>query len=214
MRDIHCHILPGVDDGSRDLQESLDMLQAAKGVGITQIVATPHCREPHYDYDAMRAAYEALKPHAEAAGLELEFGFEVNYRMLEKLGMEWARKLTLAGGDDILYELSARSGAPEFAEHERTIQYLQSLGLKIVVAHPERYLAIQQDVDVAYRLAEAGCKLQLSATSFALRMWDPIRRTAAKLCKEGLYDCMASDAHCVDDYRWFQKAAEKLGFGE
>ena len=53
MRDMHCHILPGVDDGARDLDESLAMLEAAKTAGVTSIVCTPHCREPYFDYDAM-----------------------------------------------------------------------------------------------------------------------------------------------------------------
>ena len=46
MRDMHCHILPGVDDGSRSLEESLQMLEAAKAAGITSITCTPHCRDP------------------------------------------------------------------------------------------------------------------------------------------------------------------------
>ena len=53
MRDIHCHILPGVDDGAADLDESLAMLEAAKRAGVTRIVCTPHCRDPYFDYDKM-----------------------------------------------------------------------------------------------------------------------------------------------------------------
>ncbi len=51
MRDIHCHILPGVDDGSPDLEYSLAMLSAAREAGVTSIVCTPHCRDPYFDYD-------------------------------------------------------------------------------------------------------------------------------------------------------------------
>ena len=53
MRDLHCHILPGVDDGAPDLEASLAMLEAAKRVGITSIVCTPHVRDPYFDYEAM-----------------------------------------------------------------------------------------------------------------------------------------------------------------
>ena len=58
MRDVHCHILPNVDDGAKDLNESLSMLEAAKRAGITSIVCTPHCRDPYFDYDAMGDAFD------------------------------------------------------------------------------------------------------------------------------------------------------------
>jgi protein-tyrosine phosphatase len=64
MRDIHCHILPGVDDGARDLDESLAMLAAARAVGVTSIVCTPHVRDPYFDYERMWAAYDLLVAHA------------------------------------------------------------------------------------------------------------------------------------------------------
>ena len=60
MRDIHCHILPGVDDGAADLDESLAMLEAAKRAGVTRIVCTPHCRDPYFDYDKMWDAFEPV----------------------------------------------------------------------------------------------------------------------------------------------------------
>ena len=74
MRDIHCHILPGVDDGARDLAMSLSMLEAAKAAGVTSIVCTSHCRDPYFDYDAMWAAFRELQAHAD--GFPLQMGFE------------------------------------------------------------------------------------------------------------------------------------------
>ena len=65
MRDIHCHILPYVDDGARDLNESLAMLEAAKAAGVTSIVCTPHCRDPYFDFDSMWASFKLLKSHAQ-----------------------------------------------------------------------------------------------------------------------------------------------------
>ena len=53
MRDMHCHILPVVDDGSQSLEMSLQMLDAAKAAGVTSMVCTPHCRSPYFDFDAM-----------------------------------------------------------------------------------------------------------------------------------------------------------------
>ena len=64
MRDLHCHILPGVDDGAPDLEASLAMLEAAKRVGITSIVCTPHVRDPYFDYEAMLEAFECRRVSA------------------------------------------------------------------------------------------------------------------------------------------------------
>lgn len=97
MRDIHCHILPGVDDGSQDIETSINMLQAAQAAGITSIVCTPHCRDPWFDFDRMWDVYYELLPHA-AGKIDLHMGFEVNHRKLVSLGLDWASKLTFDNG--------------------------------------------------------------------------------------------------------------------
>ena len=119
MRDVHCHILPGVDDGARSLDESLAMLAAAREAGITSIVCTPHCRDPYFDYDAMWDAYDLLVEHA--GGFPLTMGFEVNHAKLMDLGMQWADRLHFDGTDEFLLELSTRARKPDFDVYERTI---------------------------------------------------------------------------------------------
>ena len=161
MRDMHCHILPGVDDGAHNLQESLEMLEAAKQVGITSIVCTPHCRDPYFDFDAMWEAFRLLEQHAN--GFPLTMGFEVNHAKLMDLGIEWAPKLTFQRSNEFLLELSTRATEYHFREYESTIYQLQSMGLDVIIAHPERYKAIQENVEIAYNLVEMGCKLQASA---------------------------------------------------
>ena len=61
MRDMHCHILPAVDDGSQSLEMSPQMLDAAKAAGATSMVCTPHCRSPYSDFDAMWEAFNRFK---------------------------------------------------------------------------------------------------------------------------------------------------------
>ena len=161
MRDIHCHILPGVDDGARDLQESLSMLETAKAAGVTQIVCTPHVRDPYFDYEAMWDAYDLLVAHA--GGFPLQMGFEVNHAKLMELGMQWVDYLHFDESDEFLLELSSRATEVEFAEYERTIFELQGMGYEVIVAHPERYRAVQKNPEVAERLVRMGCTLQASA---------------------------------------------------
>ena len=204
MRDLHCHILPGVDDGARDLQESLAMLQAAQNAGITSIVCTPHCRDPYFDYDAMWDAYDLLVEHA--SGFPLAMGFEVNHAKLMDLGMEWADRLHFDGSNEFLLELSTKACKPDFDVYERTIFELQAKGYQVIIAHPERYLAIQEDVEVARRLVKRGCQLQVSADFVAGGRMGSERKPARRLFEENLVSFIASDAHKVGHYQYFAEA--------
>ncbi len=204
MRDIHCHIVPGVDDGAPDLDASLAMLAAAQEVGITSIVCTPHVRDPYFDYDAMLRAHEVLCEHAQ--GFPLQMGWEVNHAKLMDLGMEWADRLHYDGSDEFLLELPTRCHAHDFVEYERTIFELQGKGYTVIIAHPERYHAIQQDVQLARDLVKMGCKLQASADFVAGGRLGKELKPAKRLFNENLYSYIASDAHNVYHYRYFEEA--------
>ena len=204
MRDIHSHILPGVDDGARDLDESLAMIEAAKAAGVTSIVCTPHCRDPYFDYDRMWDAYELLVSHA--GGFPLQMGFEVNHAKLMSLGEQWIDYLHFDGSNEFLLELSSRCIERDFREYERTIFELQGRGYEVIIAHPERYLAIQQDVSLAERLVRMGCKLQASADFVKGGRLGREKRPAKKLFAAGLYSYIASDAHMPRHYAYYAKA--------
>lgn len=207
MRDVHCHILPGVDDGARDLDESLAMLEAAKRAGITSIVCTPHCRSPYFDYEAMWDAFRLLQAHA--GGFPLQMGFEVNHRKLKELGMGWADYLHFDGSNEFLLELSTHAGALEFQEYERTIFELQGRGYQVIIAHPERYEAVQKDVEVARRLSRMGCKLQASADFVDGGRFGKEKKPARALFDAMLYDYIASDAHHAGHYDCLARARAK-----
>ena len=204
MRDIHCHILSGVDDGARDLQESLAMLQAARNAGVTSIVCTPHVRDPYFDYDAMWDAFELLRAHAQ--GFPLQMGWEVNHAKLMDLGTDWIDHLHFDGGKEFLLELSSRCHEHDFEQYERTIYEIQSRGYEVIIAHPERYRAIQENTDLALRLVKQGCKLQASADFVTGGRLGREKKPAKKLFEENLYTYIASDAHCVEHYRLLAEA--------
>lgn len=209
MRDLHCHILPGVDDGARDLDESLAMLRAAKAAGITSITCTPHCRSPYFDFEAMWQAFYALEDAAE--GFPLQMGFEVNHRKLMELGLEWAEVLHFDGSNEFLLELSVGARSSSYDDYERTIFALQGMGYEVIIAHPERYGAIQRDIGLADELVHMGCKLQLSTDFIAGGRFGAERRPAVKMLKQGLVSYFASDAHRAVHYDYFRKAHERYG---
>ena len=209
MRDIHCHILPGVDDGARDLDDSLAMLAAAKAVGVTSIVATPHVRDPYFDYDKMWDAYDLLVAHA--GGFPIQMGFEVNHDKLMNLGMQWVDYLHFDGSNEFLLELSSRATEVEFADYERTIFELQGMGYEVIIAHPERYRAVQKNPGVAEGLARMGCRLQASADYVDGGRLGREKRPARRLFEDGMYDYIASDAHDVWHYDCLRRAMEQNG---
>ena len=209
MLDIHCHILPGVDDGAEDLDESLAMFRAAQAAGITEIVCTPHCRDPYFDYEAMAAAYTRLR--GAVGDFPLRMGFEVNHRKLMELGLDWARVLALWGTNTLLLELSVGASPSRFGVYGRTVFALQGMGYDVIIAHPERYQVIQRDIGYAEEFVRMGCKLQLSADFVAGGRFGGEKRPAVKLLKAGLVSYIASDAHCPEHYRFFAKAMDKYG---
>ncbi len=211
MRDIHCHILPGVDDGAANLAESLAMLEAARRAGVTSIVCTPHCRDPYFDYEGMWDAFELLEAHA--GGFPLRMGFEVNHAKLVDLGLEWADYLRFDGGDELLLELPSRSTEHDFAGYERTIYELQGRGCRVIIAHPERCRAIQEDASIARRLVRMGCELQASADFVRGGRLGRERRPARRMLGQGLYAHIASDAHRAEDYGCLAKALARHGAG-
>jgi len=128
---------------------------------------------------------------------------------LEKLldfGIERAHTLCFEGSDEFLLELST-SVLPVNLEH--TLCRLQEQGLRIIIAHPERYRYIQNDNSIAERLVRDGCALQLSANFAVAGRLSPIYRCAKKLLDAGYISAIASDAHVSEDYRTFKTVFEK-----
>ena len=161
---------PNVDDGARDINESLAMLAAAYRAGITQIVCTPHARDPYFDYNAMWDAFEALR--RQARGFSLTMGFEVNIAKLWELGSQWIPYLAFDGTGEFLLELQTNATAADFARYERTIYEIQGQGYQVIIAHPERYRAIQKRFDRRKPRADG---LQ-AAGEHRLRRRRPVRR--------------------------------------
>lgn len=208
MRDIHCHILPGVDDGARDFAASLAMLNAAKAAGVTSMVCTPHCRNPYFNYEAMWNAFYELQEAAD--GFPLQMGFEVAHSKLVELGVEtWAPYLCFDGSNEFLLELEPHATERDFEDYERTIFELQGMGYQVIIAHPERYRAIQKNLDIADRLVSMGCSLQVSADFLGGGRFGKEKKPAQKLFERNLYRYIASDAHCPEHYKYLKRVNER-----
>ena len=105
--DIHCHILNGVDDGSRTPAESHQMLLAARDAGIDHIVCTPHCKHSDFDAELIERRYRAFKMHAEKNGVRLSLGYEVHWKKLADMGLDAAPSLCIEDTNLLLLEFSS-----------------------------------------------------------------------------------------------------------
>jgi protein-tyrosine phosphatase len=203
MYDVHSHILFGVDDGARSFEESQAMVHAAHAVGIDRIVCTPHFHDSRFDMQLVERNFELLEEFAKQQGIEMLLGFEVYWRTLLEAGIENAPEFNIDDSNLLLLEFGYHLLPPHW---QRLIFDLQAMGLRVIIAHPERYAPIQKDIGIAEEMKRMGCLLQLSANFVAGSLFGASRKTALSLMKYGLVDYIASDAHCPADYDYYPKA--------
>ncbi len=207
MLDLHAHILPGVDDGARTQDEALKMLDAASSIGVDTIVATPHVRSESANYPKIFAAYEWLSSRASVAGVRLLLGYEVYYRVLLHKDPARLRHLCITNTNTLLLELSNDHLFPQW---EYILSDLVQEGYDPVIAHPERYVYIQEHPEIIAQMRRYGCKIQLDARAFQKPFFSRERIAAEKLLRFGWADYIASDAHHPDDYKYLQKIHRRL----
>ncbi|MEP7381461.1 MAG: CpsB/CapC family capsule biosynthesis tyrosine phosphatase [Gemmatimonadota bacterium] len=188
MIDLHTHLLPGVDDGSRALDVSVRVLQRFAREGVTTVACTPHLAASQA-HSAPVDAYAALRATVQESvvgGPRLVAGFEI---MLDRPGADLrAPGLTLGDSRAVLVEFP-RSALPPGATDE--LLRIRASGLVPVVAHPERYNGATVDLVQAWR--DLGAVIQGDA--LMLLSTGKMAKLARTLIEEGLYDILASDNH-------------------
>jgi protein-tyrosine phosphatase len=193
--DLHCHVLPAVDDGVRDEQEAVALAARAAAGGVAVIVATPHVRVGGaFDFRSIPDRVERLNAvlRRAAVAVEVRPGAEVDWEAAASLTDEELASLALGGrGRLLLVETPARP-EPAFAD---AVEELVGRGFRPVLAHPERS---RLDLDVAARLVARGALAQVTAVSLLGAGGERIRTRAHALLQRGIAHFVASDAHGVD----------------
>ncbi len=200
MIDLHSHILPGVDDGAADMEESAAILKFMQQKGLKKIAATPHY--PLYkekDYKKMigeKLGQLREKAKSENIDIEILSGSEI---LIEKK-LPWLlndnKLLTINNTDYLLLETHPILLPDYFPE---IIHDIQAMGFKIIIAHPERYNFIQKDPTLLYDWVELyDLKLMLNSSSIFGLHGKRAQNTAEKLLDIGLCHLMSSDTHGID----------------
>lgn len=196
MIDLHCHVLPGVDDGPATLAESVAMCRAAAADGCTALVATPHLRHPSFPEVArplLERAWQELVAALDGA-VEVRLGAEVRVDsgLLAELDGTPAEVLSLAGSRYLLLELPRleHPPAPEDLVHELVVA-----GWRPVLAHPEMIPWLAADLDRLAGLVGDGAMLQVTASALLGDHGRWPRDHAWEMVAAGLVHFVASDAH-------------------
>lgn len=197
MIDIHCHILPGIDDGASTLDDSLEMARQAADQGITKIVATPHHRNGSFDNARTSILQEVslLNKELEREGIDLTILPGQETRIYGELVDEVNGEELLTINDKgtyILIEFPS-SHLPRYAN--KLLFDLQLQGLVPVIVHPERNREISENPDKLYQLIKEGALSQLTASSVTGRMGKKIKRFSLDLLSHDQAHFIASDAH-------------------
>jgi protein-tyrosine phosphatase len=194
--DLHPHLLPGLDDGARTLDDALDMARAFVAEGVTEIAATPHVRNDYpTSTDVMLRAVDALRRAFDEEGIPLVLhpGAELAIDWIPRLGEAELRRLTLAGnGRYVLVETPYHGWPAELVER---LLDLRIAGFTPVLAHPERNAVVQGTPSVLEPLVGGGTLVQVTAASLDGRLGAASRQAGLRLAATGLAHIIASDAH-------------------
>jgi len=194
MIDIHCHILPAIDDGPADLQETLEMLRIAAGDGITHIVATPHYRHgesPTAHDIGEKIALVREEMAKRSIDVELMGGADIRltYELME--GIEKNEIPTINNSGYFLLEL------PDLIPPHLDAFLFEARvkGFAPVITHPERNHSLISSMEKIKMLRNAGALFQLTAMSVTGKLGRQIKKFAVQLLKNGYADFIATDAH-------------------
>lgn len=200
MTDIHCHILPGFDDGAADLTEALAMARIAVAAGTRDLIVTPHFPGDAESVERLGLLVSRFEKLAKAIRkenipLRIHPGAEIlclpQTPRLAKQGM----LPTLGDTNYLLCEFYFNE-APAYMDE--MLRFLRGCGYRIVVAHPERYEAVRKEPALAAKWFAEGCVLQLNKGSLEGAFGPEVRNAALTLLRQGLYHLAASDAHSSD----------------
>lgn len=192
LTDLHTHILPGIDDGAKDLEASLDILRRQKQSGVDRVALTSHFYPMRQDLqeflDRRQDAYQALMSAWDPETMpQLRLGAEVHYSA--SIADMDLRSISLAQSDYLLLELSDTS-VP--AHIEQVIKIMQSQGITPILAHVERCAYFMEDPAKLMRLVELGALAQISARA----LYSKRRQKFADIClRKDVAQIIASDVH-------------------
>ncbi len=193
--DIHSHFIPGIDDGCKSIDESINLLKQIEGIGFKRIICTPHIQKEFYknSENTIRAPFEKLQKAVKDSGINLELHYAAEY-LIDAHFEELIEKNEILhfGNKCVLTELSYFTPYRDF---KNIINKLQNKGYTVILAHPERYSYWHRNLKTLEDLHKQGVLLQVNIPSLSSYYGSTVRKQAITLIKEGLIDLAGTDIH-------------------
>ena len=193
--DIHSHLILGIDDGVKEMDEAIVMIQRYMDLGYTKLITTPHIMSHRYPNTSaiLKEGLFALKKELRTRGIDIEIAVASEYYLDETvMQLVEKRDILTFGKDYMLFEMS----------YVQPLHYLEDMIFEIkvagytpVLAHPERYMYMHDDFTKYERLKELGVLFQVNIPSLGGYYSKPVQKAAEKIAQAGLIDFVGSDAH-------------------
>ncbi len=196
MVDVHSHLIPGIDDGVKTITDSLDILQQMSDLGYQKVITTPHVMHdfyPNTSQDILKRV-QVLQQRVDAVGIDLEVEAAAEYYLDEHFiqFLDQKSDLLTFGDNYVLFETSFLN---EPAYMRQGIFKIISNGMKPVLAHPERYLFLQNNPEIIEDLVERGVLLQVNTISLSGYYSKEARKLAEYLIDKQMVSFLGTDCH-------------------
>lgn len=196
MIDIHSHIIPGVDDGPKTMDEAVRMLQHMSDEGISTVISTSHFKSPQFDVsvDQVKSGVHLLRKQVEHEGIPLHIleGHEIRIYKELMTDLLQGRALTLGNSHYVLVELPSK-GVPDFAKD--LFKEMLTNNFIPIIAHPERNRELMEKPDTLFTFVKNGVLSQVTSGSLSGHYGSKIRDTAISFVENNLVHAIGSDVH-------------------
>lgn len=199
MIDIHNHIIFGVDDGSKSIEQSIRMIKSANEIGITEICFSPHYMEDGYHTErcVLEEKVDELRKIIQQEGIEVKLYLGEEVFIFPNMPESLDKLVCLNDSHYILMEIPL---VESISYIDDVIYRLLSYGKTPIIAHPERYLASEKDFGFVEHFLEKGALLQINVNSLIGHYGKPAKLIATKLLKNDMVQFIGSDAHSSATY--------------
>ena len=194
--DIHSHLLPGIDDGAKDLNKSIELIKKMSSYGIKNFITTPHVLGDVYpnSTETINEKLALVKDELISKGMtDINIEAAAEYMMDEQFSLRLEKNDILTLKDNYILVEMSYFNAP-FNLYEILFE-IQLKGYKPILAHPERYNFFHSDFENYYKLKKAGCLFQLNLLSLTPQYGKNVQKISAKLLQENMYDFVGTDTH-------------------
>lgn len=193
--EVHCHILPGIDDGAQDVAASVALVKEMKAWGIERIITTSHVTESTFENtpETITNAYNELRTALDQEGIAVDIHLSAEYR-LDEYFLKQLNNATLLPFPEN-YLLIENSFFQPFWEIKELIFDLQLKGYIPILAHPERYMYYHKTPKIYEELHDQGCLFQVNLLSLSGYYYPEVKNMAWRLLDKGMVDFIGSDLH-------------------